>query len=77
MHQDASLSRLRLAPGEEFTLDTHGRTGYLHFIDGSTRIGGDTFSEGDGIGFIKTREQSVIAGSDGVEALWFDLPKNG
>ncbi|KUJ83487.1 pirin family protein [Microbulbifer flavimaris] len=77
MHQDASLSRLRLAPGEEFTLETGGRTGYLHLIDGGARIGGDTFSEGDGIGFITTREQSVIAGSDGVEALWFDLPKNG
>lgn len=77
MHQDASLSRLRLTAGEEFTLETRGRTGYLHIIDGSARIGGDAFSEGDGIGFIKTREQSVIAGSDGVEALWFDLPKNG
>ncbi|WP_237067096.1 pirin family protein [Microbulbifer guangxiensis] len=77
LHQDASLSRLRLAAGESFTLVPHGRAGYLHLIDGSAQMGGETFSEGDGIGFLKTREQPIVAGSHGVEALWFDLPRHG
>ncbi|AOS95732.1 Quercetin 2,3-dioxygenase [Microbulbifer aggregans] len=75
IHQDASLSRLRLAAGETFTLETHGRAGYLHLINGKVKMADEEFGEGDGIGFIKTREQRLTAGNEGVEALWFDLPR--
>ncbi|SEA45099.1 pirin family protein [Microbulbifer marinus] len=75
MHQDASLYRLRLQPREEFTLQTGGRAGYLHIIQGSANAGTTEFNAGDGIGFTKTREQEVVAGTEGLEALWFDLPR--
>ncbi|MFC6632989.1 pirin family protein [Microbulbifer taiwanensis] len=75
MQQDASLSRLRLSPGERYTLGTGGRAGYLHIIEGSLDAGSTRFSAGDGIGFTRTREQEIAAGTDGLEALWFDLPR--
>lgn len=75
MHQDANLYRLRLQPGEAFVLRTGGRSGYLHLIDGSAAAGAENLSGGDGVGFSKTREQEIEAGKDGLEALWFDLPR--
>lgn len=75
MHQDASLYRLRLQAGESFTLTTGGRSGYLHVIGGSAEAGRETLAGGDGIGFLKTREQEITAGDSGLEALWFDLPR--
>ena len=77
LHQDASLYRLRLQPGEAYTLSTGGRSGYLHVIDGGADAGKTRLTPGDGVGFIKTREQEVIAGNQGLEALWFDLPREG
>ena len=82
IHQDASMYRLRLAPGEGFTLSTtmHGdnnRSGYLHVISGTATAGELQLGAGDGVGFKKTREQEVTAGPGGFEALWFDLPRNG
>lgn len=77
MHQDANLYRLRLQAGESFTLETGGRSGYLHLIDGSARAGREALAGGDGVGFGKTREQLLEAGDSGLEALWFDLPRNG
>ncbi|WP_193161672.1 pirin family protein [Microbulbifer hainanensis] len=77
LHQDASLYRLRLQPGEAFTLSTGGRSGYLHVIDGGADAGTTRLAPGDGVGFIKTREQELIAANQGLEALWFDLPREG
>lgn len=76
MHQDASLYRLRLQPQETFTLATGGRAGYLHVIGGSANAGKTPLAAGDGVGFTKTREQQIVAGSEGLEALWFDLPRD-
>ncbi|SHF14397.1 hypothetical protein SAMN04487965_1472 [Microbulbifer donghaiensis] len=75
MHQDASLYRLRLQPGEQFTLQTGGRSGYLHIVDGSANAGSSKLAAGDGVGFTRTREQGIVAGTAGLEALWFDLPR--
>jgi len=75
MHQDASLYRLRLRPGENFTLETGGRTGYLHIIRGAADTGQTRLAAGDGAGFIRTPEQAIVAGAEGLEALWFDLPR--
>ncbi len=75
MHQDASLYRLRLQPEERFTLQAGGRAGYLHIIEGSADAGKTRFTAGDGVGFTRTREQEIVAGTEGLEALWFDLPR--
>lgn len=75
LHQDANLYRLRLQPGERFTLQTGGRAGYLHIIDGSADAGETTLAAGDGVGFTRTRAQEIVAGAGGLEALWFDLPR--
>lgn len=75
MHQDASLYRLRLKPGESFTLNKDkGRAGYLHIIEGAAQAGTTGLAGGDGVGFSKTQEQAIKAGEQGLEALWFDLP---
>ncbi|WP_346837451.1 pirin family protein [Microbulbifer sp. SAOS-129_SWC] len=76
LHQDAGLYRLRLQPGEAFTLQTGPRTGYLHVIDGSAAAGTAQLAAGDGAAMIKTREQLLSAGKAGLEALWFDLPRD-
>lgn len=74
MHQDASLYRLRLGRGDTETLTLVGRAGYLHMVDGSVRIAGQSLHAGDGAGFQRSTALKVVADSDTIEALWFDLP---
>ena len=75
MHQDASLYRLRLAAGESHTLALDERAGYLHVIKGTAQSGTHQLSAGDGIGLISSERLELRSGSEGFEALWFDLPK--
>mgnify|MGYP003633865766 CR=1 FL=1 len=72
MHQDASLSRLVLQPGEQYYLDT-ASTGYLHIVRGTADINGNAFTNGDAIGVSAGDDLTVIA-QESLEALWFDLP---
>ncbi|MDF2180114.1 pirin family protein [Aliiglaciecola sp. CAU 1673] len=74
MHQDASLSRLILEANEQLTLEVGERSGYLHIISGQAKVQAQTFAAGDGIGITKSRQISLQAGTDGLHALWFDLP---
>ncbi|WP_334078642.1 pirin family protein [Microbulbifer sp. M83] len=76
IHQDASLYRLRLEPGETVPLATGERCGYLHVIGGSAGAGDIELRAGDGLGMNIGRERQVSAGESGIEALWFDLPAN-
>ncbi|WP_323845412.1 pirin family protein [Microbulbifer magnicolonia] len=75
LHQDASLYRLHLQPGERFTLRSGSRAGYLHVIEGSADADKTRLAAGDGAGMTRTREQTLVAGAKGLEALWFDLPR--
>ncbi|MCG8671094.1 MAG: pirin family protein [Pseudomonadales bacterium] len=75
MHQDAYLYRLRLAPNETFELTVGDRVGYLHIIDGETVADDVAMEAGDGGAIIETSTMAVHAGQEGLEALWFDLPK--
>ena len=72
--QDASISLLRLAPGEriERILDP-GRRAWIQLIRGRIRLGADLMlAAGDGAGLSEGPVDLVA--SDAVEALLFDLP---
>lgn len=80
IHQDASLYRVKLAPGESVALNAEGRAGYLHVVNGeawAARVDGGTeqtqLRTGDGIGLTVCNGLSVTADTE-LEALWFDLP---
>ena len=74
VHQDASMYRLQLGAGEELTVTTNERVGYLHVIDGEVQANDNQLVGGDGLGVVD--EPLVVqAGSAGVTALWFDLPR--
>jgi redox-sensitive bicupin YhaK (pirin superfamily) len=73
MQQDASLSRLVLAEGERFTLETAQRVGYLHLIKGQFSTDDNRFSAGDGFA-VEPETQLSLTATEDVEALWFDLP---
>ncbi|WP_268967715.1 hypothetical protein [Zooshikella ganghwensis] len=75
MHQDAWLYRLRLAPNETMRLSTKNRTGYLHIISGQALLAGQQFTSGDGLGNFSQTPLHLTAGKEGLEGLWFDLPK--
>jgi redox-sensitive bicupin YhaK (pirin superfamily) len=75
IHQDANLSRLQLKAGESYDLVAQKRVGYLHVIEGGSVNVGKGLKAGDGLGIIKD-QLSVIAGDNGLVALWFDLPSN-
>ncbi len=74
IHQDMSLSRLRLLAGETFDVGTSKRLGYLHIVNGNVSIDGETFETGDGIGLYQDDKLAIRANKD-TEALWFDLPQ--
>ncbi|WP_444925918.1 pirin family protein [Microbulbifer sp. TRSA002] len=74
IHQDTSLYRLQIEPGEILQLDTWQRPGYLHIIDGDIIIiNYRRLSAGDGLGIFKEIIR-LKAATDGATALWFDLP---
>lgn len=78
--QDASLAQLIAAPEQHYSLPTMlNRAYYLHLIEGELSLSSPLFAEqqlrpGDGIKLWQIAELSAIAGSQKVQALWFDLP---
>lgn len=73
--QDASLAQLLLpAQGSLNIPVTTSRNYYLHLIDGELTIAGETLSAGDGMKLTDLNQLDVQAGSQPVQALWFDLP---
>lgn len=75
MHQDAWLYRLRLAPNETMRLSTKNRTGYLHIIRGQALLADQQFTSGDGLGNFSQTPLNLTTGKEGLEGLWFDLPR--
>ena len=83
IHQDASMYRLELEPGETFDFDARERPGYLHVIEGAAgfksneegkaKSGAVEVTSGDGIGVYQERF-SLTAKEEMLVALWFDLP---
>ncbi|TQV73132.1 pirin family protein [Aliikangiella marina] len=73
IHQDASIFRLSLEPGETYQLDATERPGYLHVIEGSATSTASAISAGDGIG-VYEESIAITAQDENLVALWFDLP---
>ena len=76
INADASIYRLRLSAGEQYRIDKINRIGYLHLIEGHAEIGHHSVQAGDGAGFVEADAVTVQASEQGVEALWFDLPRS-
>lgn len=80
--QEATLTRVRLAAGEEFIASlAQGRLGYAHTIAGSltaTAVSGRyAISAGDGLKVVDEAAVSLVADTATevpVNLLWFDLP---
>ncbi len=76
VHQDIGLYRLILSKGETFSFDISKRRGYLHIIEGNVVLNEhNALSDGDAVGAFQ-EEFNLIAGKNGVTALWFDLPNS-
>lgn len=74
LHQDASLYRACLAPGEKASHDIDpGRTVYVHVVSGSLLVQGEVLDAGDG-GAVTNAGRVELVGRDATEALLFDLP---
>lgn len=73
INQDASLSRLMLQAGENFTLNTQKRVGYLHIIKGQLKVKEQSFEAGDGFS-VEPQNTLELLANTAIEALWFDLP---
>lgn len=74
IHQDAFVYRLRLAAGESVTHELSENRGlWLQAIHGDVRLNGTTLRPGDGASAGETSTYEIIAGSEPVEALLFDL----
>ncbi|MEG3753405.1 pirin family protein [Psychromonas arctica] len=74
INQNASISRLVLAAGETFQLQTEARIGYLHLIKGEISADGQVFKQGDAFS-IDPEQETLITANTNIEALWFDLPR--
>ncbi|RDV23928.1 pirin family protein [Alteromonas aestuariivivens] len=74
IHQDASIFRLQLEPGQQHTLSTQGRIGYLHLVKGEAETDTHSFASGDAFALGPSDSVTVSAASE-LEALWFDLPQ--
>jgi len=74
MNQDASLYRLQLSAEERIVLNASQRPGYLHLLAGHLHLNnGLSLAANDAVG-AQEDELVITAGSNGVHALWFDLP---
>jgi len=73
IHQNASVYRLELTPGQDFELDTDERLGYLHLTAGQLQAEEQTFIQGDAFALSPQRQLKVKADVF-TQALWFDLP---
>ena len=72
IHQDVSIYRLQLQPGEDWQLESKQRPGYLHLIHGSADSVEYKLKAGDGLG-MHNESITITAKETGLEALWFDL----
>lgn len=72
VHQDASIYRLRLEPGEKWQFENGQRPGYLHILKGCATFADLVLGAGDGLGLIGERAY-LESSNEGMEALWFDL----
>jgi redox-sensitive bicupin YhaK (pirin superfamily) len=75
IHQDASLFRLQLQAGERYDLAAQKHVGYLQVISGGALGHEYALTPGDGLGIMKD-QLLISAGSEGLVALWFELPQN-
>lgn len=74
LHQDASISRVQLDAGQSADVQLGKRSGYLHLLGGGAEVGHVTLGKSDGLGVTAQQRVQIRASSEGVEALWFDLP---
>ncbi|MCJ8167874.1 pirin family protein [Atopomonas sediminilitoris] len=72
--QDVRLYRVQLAAGEQLSLTTAERWGYLHAYAGSAQGNYASFNDGDALGLGQQHTLQLTAGEFGFSALWFDLP---
>jgi quercetin 2,3-dioxygenase len=72
--QDASIYLIRAEAGATITHDlAAGRGIWLHVIRGAATLSGDTLHPGDAASLEEPAALEIKAGSDGLEALLFDL----
>lgn len=74
IHQDVRIDRIVLKAGQSVTVSNGSRVGYLHMFAGAGQVNGNAFEQGDAIGVVNKTELKLVAGSEGLSALWFDLP---
>ncbi len=74
INQDAGIYRLELKAAQKHNFKRNHRTGYLHILSGSARINETLVAKGDGIGLTSAAELNLTASTEGLQALWFDLP---
>lgn len=74
IHQDASVYRLMLTPGETQVLEAGDRIGYLHVVKGTVTSAQGDFAKGDAFSLASGESIELVA-EEALEALWFDLPK--
>lgn len=74
IHQDASIFRIRLQPGESVSHKlSNGRGLWLQVIKGNTRLNDTELSPGDGASSETEGSYEIAAIDEPVEALLFDL----
>ncbi|MEB3299806.1 MAG: pirin family protein [Candidatus Sericytochromatia bacterium] len=75
IRQDARLAATRLAAGQARPVRVaSGRRGYLHLALGTARAAGYDLAAGDALEVEGETAFELVAGGNGAEALWFDLP---
>ena len=74
IHQDASIYRIRLEPGESISHNlTDGRGLWVQVIHGHPRLNETNLAPGDGASSETAGNFDITAGEEPVEALLFDL----
>jgi redox-sensitive bicupin YhaK (pirin superfamily) len=74
IHQDATLSIAKLAPGQRASVPiAPGRALWAQVARGSLSLSGVALAQGDGAAVEKEPSVELVAGPQGVEALVFDL----
>ncbi|MFM7725620.1 MAG: pirin family protein [Flavobacteriales bacterium] len=77
IHQDASISRLRLHAGAEFDypIARNGNGGYFMVVEGQVEIAGQSAGRRDAVGIWETDKVTLRAATD-TELLIIDVPMN-
>ncbi|MBO6824609.1 MAG: pirin family protein [Sneathiella sp.] len=74
IHQDMTLSRLEVSANDSITLPIGKRAGYLQVLKGDLNFENRSLREADGLGLYGINDATFVAGENGFQALWFDLP---